>query len=287
MELTIRNFYLKNEKDNVFRLLGNFNETPYLHEPAGLGFSREIETIRVGNEDILYKNYLELEDITGELIFSSYQVYDLFINYISNANKLKLYSLTDDSDNEKWFYYVEVQKLEKGDKEENGLLICPITFKKLSNKKNEIIFDKTNEISSSEEIPTFPLPTIGSDFIKFSTSFTTDTSFEIFNSTNFRVPCLLIVEGEINNVYWKNLTNNDEGLYDIPIGGNQKLEVDANFPKKILLNGTNNYNIQDETKKNFLYLEPGVNKIYIRFTDQEFIVGLIKFKLIYELEKIS
>ena len=86
----IRQFWLTNSDNTTFSLNGNniANTLSFLHEPNGLGYSVNINTVKLGNTDVILNETYNLGSISGDLIFFGkpkyvYQQYQSFLSFLS------------------------------------------------------------------------------------------------------------------------------------------------------------------------------------------------------------
>ena len=101
-----------------------------LTEPDGLGYSYSTSYTKVG--EVFINNIKEQEQvqITGICNFLYYENYTNLVNFIESSESLRLsykIPLKDGSQIE-YFKNIEIQSLGKTEKEENGILSCPISF---------------------------------------------------------------------------------------------------------------------------------------------------------------
>jgi len=102
----------------------------FLFEPKGLGFEEGTDYERIGNTYVVTEQYFEQHKITGEVIFSSddfYEQYYNFVNFCQHAPLTLNYRSHDD-----FHMKARLNKIEKGDKSNNHMLVCEVEFKALS-----------------------------------------------------------------------------------------------------------------------------------------------------------
>ena len=125
----VRKFKLVNEKGQTYSLM-DIKDYALLTEPDGLGYSYSTSYTKVG--EVFINNIKEQEQvqITGICNFLYYENYTNLVNFIESSESLRLsykIPLKDGSQIE-YFKNIEIQSLGKTEKEENGILSCPISF---------------------------------------------------------------------------------------------------------------------------------------------------------------
>lgn len=125
----VREFKLINEKGQTYSLM-DIENYALLTEPDGLGYSYSTSYTKVG--EVFINNIKEQEQvqITGICNFLYYENYTNLVNFIESSESLRLsykIPLKDGSQIE-YFKNIEIQSLGKTEKEENGILSCPISF---------------------------------------------------------------------------------------------------------------------------------------------------------------
>lgn len=126
----IRQFYIENSLGNKYYLT-NKNFKHFLNEPNGLGFTKNLTVLRLGNDELITDEQFSMPSISGTILFyddvgKAYQNYLEFINFIKYA-PIKLYYLPP---NLLFPYYIEcrITQVDKSEYTKNGYLSCPITF---------------------------------------------------------------------------------------------------------------------------------------------------------------
>lgn len=82
-------FYLIDENNTRFSLK-NFSEKAFIPSVSGLGYKHNLNYVKVGN---FYKtDFKEIAQgsLSGTTVFSSYENYQSFINFVENASSLRL-----------------------------------------------------------------------------------------------------------------------------------------------------------------------------------------------------
>lgn len=125
-----RQFYLENSLGKKYELT-NKNFKQFLNEPEGLGFSKNLNVLRIGNVELITDEQYSMPSISGEVLFydnleNAYQDYLEFINFV-RYSPLKLYYLPP---NMLFPYYIEcsITQVDKSEYQRKGYLSCPVTF---------------------------------------------------------------------------------------------------------------------------------------------------------------
>lgn len=125
-----RQFYLENSLGKKYELT-NKNFKQFLNEPEGLGFSKNLNVLRIGNVELITDEQYSMPSISGEVLFydnleNAYQDYLEFINFV-RYSPLKLYYLPP---NMLFPYYIEcsITQVDKSEYQRVGYLSCPVTF---------------------------------------------------------------------------------------------------------------------------------------------------------------
>lgn len=125
-----RQFYLENGLGKKYELT-NKNFKQFLNEPEGLGFSKNLNVLRIGNVELITDEQYSMPSISGEVLFydnleNAYQDYLEFINFV-RYSPLKLYYLPP---NMLFPYYIEcsITQVDKSEYQRVGYLSCPVTF---------------------------------------------------------------------------------------------------------------------------------------------------------------
>lgn len=133
-----RQFYIENSLGKKYQLTSR-NFKCFLNEPQGLGYSKSLSTLRLGNQELTTNEQLSMPSITGTLIFydklnNAYQDYIDFISFV-RYTPLKLYYQPP---NLLAPYYIDCEliQLDKGEYQKEGYLSCAVQFYGTSLWKN-------------------------------------------------------------------------------------------------------------------------------------------------------
>lgn len=127
------------------------NSKVFLNEPEGFGFNRKIETMKVGNSEIITSQEFELTDITGELLFydtgvgTKYEEYQKFIQF-AKFKPLEFHYLTP---NDLKSYHCDIAFIQanKSEVSTDNVLHVPVTFHRLTEwlTDDETVFNLNND----------------------------------------------------------------------------------------------------------------------------------------------
>lgn len=126
----IRQFYIENSLGNKYYLT-NKNFKHFLNEPEGLGFSKSLTTLRLGDDELITDEQYSLPSVSGSILFydtleKAYQDYYEFINFI-RYSPLKLYYQPPNLLSP---YYIECSlvQVDKSEYSTSGYLSCAVSF---------------------------------------------------------------------------------------------------------------------------------------------------------------
>ena len=134
----VRQFILRNRNGELYRLTDH-NSNIFLNKPSGLGYSKEISTVRYGNSLDVPVEQFTIPKISGDLYFHSEGIEDIYTDYydfvrFSVKKPIMLwYKIPVRSENESdisnvYHIPVEITTVKKTELEENGSLISGIEF---------------------------------------------------------------------------------------------------------------------------------------------------------------
>jgi hypothetical protein len=274
-DLTYRYFYLKNYRDETFDITGSFGYLPFLQNPSGLGASYAITSSQVETKLVVSSRIINLDTITGTLLFKTYDQYNTFVKWIRssqiNNNILKLYYKTTNEE-KNYYYEVLLQNIQKTEKDKTGFLSCGITFQKLSVQLNDQTISVNNIINpeTTHLGYVYPVGVGGALYKNYGLGAISGTNLKVvINSLNTNVvACRITINGSFTNPTWiSNNTNpysatNEKmsGAYSVSGGGN--LIIDSNYRNpKIEHNGLDVSDKSEKSRSELLYLIQGYNEI--------------------------
>ena len=236
------------------------------YSPDGLGFKRDISSVRVGSAFAAVENNLSQQTIKGEMRFKSYELYSEFKEFISGGNLILAYQPKEFV---KWYYRkVEVERLDKGELDpQTRRLICAIDFLCFSQWYEKDNAKRTIDLTGKNTA--FPLE------FPFTFSDADKNEVVIINDHVAPAPCKIIISGPCVNPAWvlrqggKTITS---GAMTISIAAGEKMIVDANIESMRIVKETsagevNVYQHSDFSTSRFIYAPTGESKL--KFTHSE------------------
>ncbi len=201
-----RKFKLKNSLDETYELTDP-NLKRFFNSPNGLGFTKNISGIRIGNRFKTTKREYDFPQPSGELLFYDYnneRIYDSYSEFIKFASfyPLKLYyytpsfNKTEDEANSLYLKCeIVVDEKTEISKDDNALHV-PITFRGssfwMSGKENNYAIDLNNIGDSEFSFPlTFPF-SFGSDPLR---------NIVLMNNGTLPSPVTFTIIGSCTNPY--------------------------------------------------------------------------------------
>ncbi|MEE0929587.1 MAG: phage baseplate protein [Acutalibacteraceae bacterium] len=216
----VREFKLQNEKGQEFSLM-DIENSCLLTAPNGLGISYTSEYEQIGNTFVQTIRTFDQGQIDGELNFLNYDNYRKIIDFIENAEKLRLEYIIPYNNNPKTYYKdVEINVLSKSEIQPNGVMTEQVTINCLS-LWYEAVNLSYNIIESEVE------NLIRWDFI-WDSRFggTADSEISLVNKGHVPAPIELEISGRVVNPYIKLLVEGQEYqrvTFDVEIGQYEKL----------------------------------------------------------------
>lgn len=276
MSEKVRQFWLENALGEIYSL---HNVKTFLNAPQGLGYSVDINTVRLGNSHLIVSEDYDLGSVSGELLFlegrlPAYQQYLAFAHFLY-SRPIVLHYLTP-ATNAEYRCQVRVTDLQKSEVSEDGIMRCPITMfqQTLWYTAQANVLEADNTVSDSKVYPLDRPYHYGESSMNNMT---------LYNDGVADTPLLIEIFGECTDPMWRLYTADGE-LYGACriIGTFDYLSVDSNdLNENIVLERSgstlpNAINYQDLTVGNprqtfvtFLKLHPGTSKLVFTM-DEEF-----------------
>lgn len=258
-----RKFKLLNSIDEEF-VLTEQDYKVFAHNPEGLGFTKTISTIRLGDEETLLYSMINLDNINFELLFyddtlsSKYQKYVDFIRFISFKPLYLYYQRPNSFD---WFRRkIEIVSLTKGEVDYNdSMLHCDLTMKPLGFWEDDV---ENVLVISNAEITEGKIYPITYPFTYGRNSF---SGVDMLSQGLLDTPMEIFINGACEDVEWILYDSNDtiygrarfSGAFDSVYVNSRESEEDI----KLARNGSyleNSLSYQDLTVGS-------PNEIYITF----------------------
>ena len=122
----MRYFSLVDANDNEYDL--TVSGKIFLNEPAGLGFAKNNNYIRLGGAYVRQAEEIYAQGmIPGELILSGYEEYRALTAYIYSGGELRIKYRTDGVV-DPYYREIDIGSIDKGELGASMLLRCPVTF---------------------------------------------------------------------------------------------------------------------------------------------------------------
>lgn len=129
--MKVRSFWLENEKGQQFRL-DNLETGGILVSPSNLGLSKKIDFQRIGQTYVENSMEDEQKNPAGTVFFKNYNKYREFVDFIEDANKLKIiYKIPYQTEEKKYYKDVILKKIDKSEKT-GKWLSCQVEFAGIS-----------------------------------------------------------------------------------------------------------------------------------------------------------
>lgn len=191
----MRKFWLTNSDDVIFSLNGENieNTLSFLNSPSGLGYSVDINTVKLGNTDMILSEVYNLGSVGGEILFigdkrNAYQQYQDFMSFLARK-PITLHYLPPNT-NDSYQCLIRVVSLEKTEvSHEDGIMHCPVQLYRQGMWYNDTpnVLDADNSISDGKKYPLdrpYSYGAVSLENIQLVNSGMTDTSIkvEIFGS---------------------------------------------------------------------------------------------------------
>lgn len=271
-----RKFKLVNANNNEFTLTEQ-NFKVFANDPNGLGFSKSISTLRLGDEELLLYSLVNLDNINFELLFyddklsDKYQKYVEFMQFISFK---PLYLYYQRPNGFEWYRRkIEIVSLSKSEVSfEDSMLHCNLVMKTLGfwedDIAEEIVLEKQEQQGKIYPI-TYPFTYGGNSF----------SGVDLISKGLLDTPLEIQINGTSEDAEWIIYDNNDNiygrakfnGTFDAIYVNSRESEEEI----KLLYNGTfvdNPLSYQDLTVGSpnqiyitFLKLKVGRSKISFNF----------------------
>ena len=158
--MNYRKFRLQNSKGQIYELTDK-NIKVFGNNPSGLGFSKTIQELRIGNESLVTYSLLNLDMINLEILFyddTRSEKYQKYMDFISFLTFKPIYLLYQRPNSFNWYRRrIESMSLSKTEVELDGMLHCAFQMKPLTFWEDDNV--NIIEVFSSEETvsKTYPI----------------------------------------------------------------------------------------------------------------------------------
>ena len=267
-----RKFKLLNGLGNTFTLTEH-NLRVFANNPQGLGYSRTMSLLRLGDDYIVPYQIINLDQIDLEILFyddtnvDKYQKYNDFVNFLSHK---PIYLQYQKPNSFTWYRRkVEVMQLTKTEvNRDDSILHCPMTLQTLGfwEDNDSRIIDTNNNTSDGKIYPiTYPIkygatslsniPIISEGLLDTPLEITvngtvTDLQYILYDESNIPYG-----RGKINGTYDRIYINSDEANEEIQLIRGGLIIDNPLYYQDLTIGSPNEINIT------FLKLKTGISKL--------------------------
>lgn len=235
MALSYRKFSLVNG-NNITYDLSEYSHKVFANSPQGLGYSKTISYLRLGDENLIAYSMFNLEDIDFEILFyddklsSKYQKYQEFLIFLSYKPLYLLYNLPNSFD---WYRRkVESVSLCKTEVDKtDSMLHCPFKLNTLTfwedNKVNSLTVKRNLEGDGKIYPIEYPIKygALATDRVELTAKGMLSSPLEITINGNVTNP-QIILYNKNNEVYGRcKLNGTFDKVYINSEDANEKLEL--------------------------------------------------------------
>ena len=231
------------------------------YSPDGLGFKRDISSVRVGSAFASVENNLSQQTIKGEIRFKSYELYSAFKEFISGGNLILAYQPKGFT---RWYYRkVEVERLDKGELDpQTKRLICAIDFLCFSQWYEPANAKRTLDLTGENTVFPLVFPWVFSDAEK--------NELLLVNERISPASCKIIISGPCVNPAWTLRQDGKtiaSGGMTMSIAAGEKLVIDSNIESmgiiKVTASGSevNAYQYSDFSTGRFIFAPTGESRL--------------------------
>lgn len=253
----------------------------FLHTPSGLGFQRETEYQRLGNQYIILSDAFVQGQIMGEIFFPNPNAYSKYYEFVRFCQNAPLYLLYKPGTRE-FHRAVRVSNVEKTELEFGGLNIS-------------VIFDALTLFY--EEVSAFNDKAIATQGKTFNYTYDYVYSGGALNTVTIQSdsyadsPCTVYIYGACENPTWLHYVNGvlvASGALTGEIPAGQKLAIDTTeIPYSIKrVDMANNfvadvYGFADFDTDRFITLQHGDNTISVQHSGADALTIAIEAQILY------
>lgn len=194
--MAYRKFWLENADGNLYHLTDPTKDW-FLADPEGLGITINYTSVKLSNSEFInYKDY-DLGSVEGELLFygkTNAKKYDDYFNFLRFLSRTPIYLhyLTPNSATA-YRTLVQLTGMEKSQVETDGILHCPISFKRqtlwFSDQLNTITVGGSIEDGKMYEL-----------YRPYSYGAISYRNINILNNGMIDAPFTFLIEGSVTDV---------------------------------------------------------------------------------------
>lgn len=281
---SVRQFYLINDVGDMFDLTSTLdtNElySAFMHSPSGLGFAMDDVYNRVFHYDILTSRSWVNSDVSGEMMFRSYEEYTSFMYFISHTRETYLvYVLPYTTDQigsyirPRVYAQVSVTSVAKSEiSETTSLLECDTSFHLLEPWKTQKMIRTSLDINTGDETKTYDVNgdsyayDINGDSYVYGRQ---SGDFLIINNYG-SAPTFPVIKIKgvsdnptISTFDYASGDNLQTISFDITLTDSDVLELNGDpLNQYINLNGSNAYDYINKDLDSYIVLPPGKSVMY-------------------------
>lgn len=270
----MRRFKLKNALGQEFDLM---RKDAFFHSPDGLGYSADITSSDLGDYYIAVDEKLSQKTVTGEMIFSTYEMYDIFIEFCMHS-PLILFKNSGEQSSEWEQATCTLSKLslsEIGAKSRR--LICPIDFLLESPWKREQTYQTTNSgsIKANGYPHGYPRTYVSAQ----------NSAVKVNNPGNKEAPIKITILGKCTYPHYSLRQNGIEvaqGTIKADIESGYRLIIDSNPETaeisiySITGECTDAYQMSDFSTERFIYAPPGTSILQFSQTGGDNVTAIVE-----------
>ena len=231
------------------------------YSPDGLGFKKDISSVRVGSAYVQVESNLSQQTIKGEMRFKSYELYSGFKEFISAGGLTLKYQPKGFT---AWYYRdVAVERLDKSEIDRAAhRLICAIDFLCFSQWYEPANAKRTLDLTGENTVFPLVFPFVFSDAEK--------NELLLVNDRVTQAPCKITICGPCVNPAWTLRQDGKTvmtGAMTLSIASGEKLVIDANIGGmgiyKITTAGAevNVYQHSNFSTSRFVWAPPGESRL--------------------------
>ncbi len=276
--MNIRRFRLINRDGAGYNLT---TRDHFLHTPSGLGFQKETEYQRLGNQYIILNDAFAQAQIMGEVFFPNPGAYTKYYEFIRFCQNAPLYLLYKPASRE-FYRSVRLSNVEKTELEFGGLNVT-VTFDALTLFYEEVSAFNDKAVATSGKTYNYRY-----NYVYSGGALNTVT---IESDSYAQSPCTVYIYGACIDPIWYHYVNGvlkSTGSLTGEIPDGQKLAIDTTeIPYSIKRVDMANrfvadvYGFADFSTERFIMLEHGENTISIQHSGADALTIAIEAQILY------
>lgn len=276
--MNIRRFRLINKNGEGYNLT---TREHFLHTPMGLGFQKETEYRRLGNQYIILNDAFAQAQIQGDIFFPEPGAYNKYYEFVRFCQNTPLYLLYKPAGRE-FIRAVQLSYVEKTELEFGGLNI-QVTFDALT-----LFYEQISAFNDKAIAITGKTFNYKYDYVYSGGALNTVT---IQSDSYAESPCTVYIYGACENPVWYHYVDGilvATGALTGEIPDGQKLAIDTtNMPYSIKRVDMANrfvadvYGFADFSTERFITLKHGNNTISVQHSGADALTIAIEAQILY------